>query len=61
MKDPIEKLMNAKSIKEVDEILLVNWEFFIENPGLLQLAKHSKKRIKRIEAEKRKAWFPMQN
>ena len=61
MKDPIEKLLNAKTIQEVDNIILLNWQFFIKHPGLLELAKHSKNRIRRIERMRHEVWYPLEN
>jgi hypothetical protein len=61
MENPIEKIMNAKTVQEVDEIVLLNWEFFIAHPMLMQLAKTSKRRIRNLDRMIKESWKPLLN
>ena len=48
--------MEAKSTKELNEIMLCNWETFCENPFLFSLLKKARRRIQNINEEKMKSW-----
>jgi len=50
------KIMEAKSTKELNEIMLCNWETFCENPFLFSLLKKARRRIQNINEEKMKSW-----
>ena len=52
----IEKLMNAKTSEEVEDIIVDNIDAFDNNPGLFKSAKDAKKRIKNVRREAMASW-----
>jgi len=59
--DIIFSLMLTKKEKDLEVIISDNKNIFDEYPMLMSLAESTKKRIKRIEKEKRKSWRHLLN
>ena len=50
------KLMEAKTINQVNDLVSENWDFLCENPSIFSLVKKTKHRIRRIERMKKLSW-----
>jgi hypothetical protein len=57
----INSLMEARTTAEVNLVVNENLELFNEHPFLFRYARNARKRISRIEREKRKSWQGQMN
>ena len=61
MTDIITKLVESKTIEEVDRVVSENWDYITQNPYLFLVVRDTKKRITTVETEKIKSWKPRLN
>lgn len=56
MTEIIIQFIEANSTKEIDQIIFDNLDLMNKNPRLFSFARKARKRVMRINREKRKSW-----